>query len=196
MTETKPKTGGSSTSTGSGGSLTSLWERPGYLVRRLHQIHVAIFLDECSDYAITPVQYAVMTALLNNPGADQVTLAHDAGIDRTNIADVLARLAERGLVKRESGKQDRRMRVANLTQEGDRIARDMEHASLSAQARLMAPLSAEKRDQLLSLMGELVDANNEFSRAPARRRPADENPRQEPPIKKGAAEATPGFRIR
>jgi DNA-binding MarR family transcriptional regulator len=173
MTETKPKTGGSSTGTGSGGSLTSLWERPGYLVRRLHQIHVAIFLDECSDYAITPVQYAVMTALLNNPGADQVTLAHDAGIDRTNIADVLARLAERGLVKREAGKQDRRMRVANLTQEGDRIARDMEHASLSAQARLMAPLSAEKRDQLMSLMGELVDANNEFSRAPARKRPAD-----------------------
>lgn len=162
MTETTSKTGG---------SLTSLWERPGYLIRRLHQIHVAIFLDECADYGITPVQYAVMTALLNNPGADQVTLARDAGIDRTNVADVLARLAQRGLVKREAGKQDRRMRVATLTAEGDRIAREMEHASLSAQARLMAPLPAEKREQLMSLMGELVDANNEFSRAPARRRP-------------------------
>lgn len=169
---TESDNGGALARPDNAGSLTSLWERPGYLIRRLHQIHVAIFLDECSDYGITPVQYAVMTALLNSPGADQVTLARDAGIDRTNVADVLARLAQRGLVKREAGKQDRRMRIANLTKEGDRVARDMEHASLSAQAKLMAPLSAEKREQLMSLMGELVDANNEFSRAPARDRSA------------------------
>lgn len=156
-----------------GGSLTSLWERPGYLIRRLHQIHVAIFLDECTDYGITPVQYAVMTALLNNSGADQVTLSRDAGIDRTNVADVLTRLAQRGLVRREAGKQDRRMRVATLTAEGDRIAREMEHASLSAQARLMAPLSREKRQQLMRLMHDLVEANNEFSRAPARKQPGE-----------------------
>ena len=156
-----------------GGSLTSLWERPGYLIRRLHQIHVAIFLDECTDYGITPVQYAVMTALLNNSGADQVTLSRDAGIDRTNVADVLTRLAQRGLVRREAGKQDRRMRVATLTAEGDRIAREMEHASLSAQARLMAPLSPEKRQQLMRLMHDLVEANNEFSRAPARKQPGE-----------------------
>ena len=56
-----------------GRPLTTLWERPGYLIRRLHQIHVAIFLEECADHGITPVQYAVMTALLTHPGADQVT---------------------------------------------------------------------------------------------------------------------------
>jgi len=105
-----------------------------------------------------------------------VTISRDAGIDRTNVADVLARLAQRGLVIREAGTRDRRMRVARLTAEGDRVARDMEHASLSAQARLMAPLSAEKRDLLMALMGELVEANNEFSRAPARRRAPGRNP--------------------
>lgn len=151
------------------GSLTSLWQRPGYLIRRLHQIHVAIFLDECAEYGITPVQYAVMTALLNHPGADQVTIARDAAIDRTSVADVLARLAQRGLVRREPGKQDRRMRIAVLTDEGERIAREMEHASLSAQAKLMAPLTAAKHAQLMDLMTELVEANNEFSRAPARK---------------------------
>jgi len=157
------------TETIQGGSLTSLWERPGYLIRRLHQIHVAIFLDECAEYGITPVQYAVMTALLNHPGADQVTIARDAAIDRTSVADVLARLAQRGLVSREPGKKDRRMRIAVLTEEGERIAREMEHASLSAQAKFMAPLPAEKHAQLMQLMTELVEANNEFSRAPARK---------------------------
>ena len=151
------------------GSLTSLWERPGYLVRRLHQIHVAMFLDECAAFKITPVQYAVMTALLNHPGADQVTIARDAGIDRTNVADVLARLEQRGLVRREASQQDRRMRIAVLTEEGLQVGRDMEHASLAAQAKLMAPLPTEKRTQLMELMTELVEANNEFSRAPARK---------------------------
>lgn len=148
--------------------MTTLWERPGYLVRRLHQIHVAIFLDECAEFGMTPVQFAVVTALLNNPDADQITIAQEAGIDRTNVADVLARLEHRGLIVRKRGLADRRMRIASLTEEGERIGREMEHASLRAQAKFMAALSPEKRHQLMELMTELVVANNEFSRAPAR----------------------------
>ena len=117
---------------------------------------------------MTPVQYAVVTALLNNPDADQITIAQDAGIDRTNVADVLARLEHRGLVARKRGRADRRMRIASLTEEGERIGREMEHASLRAQEKFMAALSPEKRRQLMALMTELVEANNEFSRAPAR----------------------------
>ena len=49
------------------GSQTDLWQRPGYLIRRLHQIHVAMFIEECAAFNITPVQYAVMTALFNRP---------------------------------------------------------------------------------------------------------------------------------
>lgn len=170
------------------GSLTSLWERPGYLIRRLHQIHVAIFLEECTSFGITPVQYAVMTALLNTPDADQISIAQEAGIDRTNVADVLARLEQRGLVTRRRSKSDRRMRITTLTDEGEKITREMEQASLRAQAKLMAPLSAEKRDQLMGLMTELVESNNEFSRAPARSNPANglpENDPQQTSIKRG-----------
>src|SRR5262249_12619133 len=83
-----------------------LASRPGYLVRRLHQIHSAIFQEECQEFGITPVQYGLITALLNNPGMDQVTLGGEVGIDRTNAADVLSRLAERGLVRRERSKRD------------------------------------------------------------------------------------------
>ncbi|MEX2455169.1 MAG: MarR family winged helix-turn-helix transcriptional regulator [Rhodospirillaceae bacterium] len=159
------------------GSLTTLWERPGYLIRRLHQIHVAIFLEECAAYGVTPVQYAVMTALLNNPGADQVSIARDAGIDRTNVADVLARLEQRGLVRRRQSRDDRRMLVAVLTARGTRMGREMEHASLRAQARLMEPLNPAKRETLMALMAELVEANNSFSRAPARQSAAAGTPR-------------------
>ena len=69
-----------------------LWARPGYLLRRLHQIHYALFFEECAGFEITPVQYGLLTTLSLNPDLDQNSLARELGIDRTNVADVLSRL--------------------------------------------------------------------------------------------------------
>ena len=145
-----------------------LWDRPGFLIRRLHQIHVALFLEECRTFDVTPVQYAVMTALSIAPGRDQITLARDAGIDRTNAADVLKRLAQRGLIERRQGAADRRVKLAYLTQEGEALTKRMEAAMLRAQERLVAPLDEGDRARLMRSLAALVAANNEFSRAPTR----------------------------
>ncbi len=147
---------------------TDLSDRPGHLIRRLHQIHVAMFLEECAAYSLTPVQYAVMTVLAVQPELDQISIASEAAIDRTNVADVLARLEERGIVTRQVSPADRRMKLAVLTEEGARITRDMEAAMQRAQDRFLAPLSADRRAEFMKLMDELVEANNAFSRAPAR----------------------------
>jgi MarR family transcriptional regulator, lower aerobic nicotinate degradation pathway regulator len=147
---------------------SQLSDRPGHLIRRLHQIHVAMFLEECAAYSLTPVQYAVMTVLAVQPGLDQISIANEAAIDRTNVADVLARLEERGIVNREVSPADRRMKLAVLTDEGARITRDMEAAMQRAQDRFLAPLSAERRAEFMVLLDQLVEANNAFSRAPAR----------------------------
>ena len=48
---------------------------PGHLIRRAHQRSVAIFMEETSDFDITPVQFAILNALMDQPGEDQVTLA-------------------------------------------------------------------------------------------------------------------------
>ena len=145
-----------------------LWDRPGFLIRRLHQIHVALFLEECRSFDVTPVQYAVMTALSIAPGRDQITLARDAGIDRTNVADVLKRLAQRGLIERRQGAADRRVRLAYLTPRGEALTKRMEAAMLRAQERLVAPLNEADRARLMRSLAALVAANNEFSRAPTR----------------------------
>ena len=127
-----------------------------------------MFIEECAAFNITPVQYAVMTALFNRPGLDQISIAHEAAIDRTNVADVLARLEDRGLLRREVSASDRRMKLARLTAEGERIASDMEDHMQKAQERFVAPLSSEERSQLMALMSKMVAANNEFSRAPTK----------------------------
>ena len=59
---------------------SELWSRPGYLVRRLHQIHVAIFLEECSEFNLTPVQFGVLTVLYEGEALEQSTIAKQIGI--------------------------------------------------------------------------------------------------------------------
>jgi DNA-binding MarR family transcriptional regulator len=142
---------------------TPLWSRPGYLVRRVHQSHTALFAEECKAYGITPVQYGVLTALLHRPGIDQATLGAEVGIDRTNAADVLERLAERGLVKREKSGADRRMMLAQLTAEGRSLTREMHGAMQRAQERLLEMLSPAERKSFMRLLLKLVDALSEAS---------------------------------
>ncbi|WP_298362594.1 MarR family transcriptional regulator [uncultured Bradyrhizobium sp.] len=140
-----------------------LASRPGYLVRRLHQIHSAIFLEECQEFGITPVQYGLITTLLNNPGIDQVTLGGEVGIDRTNVADVLNRLSERGLVRRERSQTDRRSMVAFLTKEGEAVADKMYDSMRRAQDRFLAPLRPEFRAAFLAMVTELIEGNSKYS---------------------------------
>lgn len=142
-----------------------LWRRPGFLIRRLHQIHYAIFYEECAAYDITPVQYGVLTTLTLKPGADQNSIAQDVGIDRTNVADVLRRLARRGLVRRARGEEDRRTLRTWLTPEGAQLTKSMLGAMRRAQERLLSPLADGEREQFLSLLLRLIDANNVHSRA-------------------------------
>lgn len=148
--------------------LVPLASRPGFLIRRLHQIHCAIFLEECKDFNITPVQYGALTELSMTPGLDQKALGFAVGLDRTNIADVLKRLEERGLVIRQQSTEDGRVKHAFLTEEGENVSNAMYSSMLAAQERFLEPLSEADKAKFLELLHTLVDANNEFGRASMR----------------------------
>lgn len=142
-----------------------LWRRPGFLIRRLNQIHYALFFEECAEFDITPVQYGVLTTLSLNPGADQNSIAQDVGIDRTNVADVLRRLDRRGLVRRARGTEDRRTLRTWLTPDGEALTKAMLSSMRRAQERLLEPLTPLEREQFLATLLRLIDANNNHSRA-------------------------------
>jgi DNA-binding MarR family transcriptional regulator len=141
-----------------------LWGRPGYLLRRLHQIHYALFFEECAGYDITPVQYGLLTTLSLNPNLDQNSLARELGIDRTNVADVLNRLARRGLVERRRSPNDARMVLARLTRAGERLTRNMYRPMQRAQRRLLGPLLPQERNALIITLIRLINGNNHLGR--------------------------------
>ena len=141
-----------------------LWGRPGYLLRRLHQIHYALFFEKCAGFDITPVQYGLLTTLSVNPDLDQNSLARELGIDRTNVADVLNRLARRGLLERRRSPDDGRMVLARLTRAGERLTRKMYRPMRRAQKRLLEPLLAQERNALIITLIRLINGNNHLGR--------------------------------
>ena len=89
--------------------------QPGHYIRRLHQISVAIFLQETEPFGVTPVQYAALQTVGNHPGIDQRTLARTIGLDTSTIAGVIDRLELRGLLVRNASLEDRRVLQLTLT---------------------------------------------------------------------------------
>ena len=147
---------------------TSVWSRPGFLVRRLHQIHVAIFLEEMAADNITPIQYGVLSALADQPGLDQMSLAAEIGIDRANVADVLTRLEGRGLVVRTVSAEDNRRKFCAPTEQGLTFVRKY-HANMQrAQDNLLRPLKPAERIEFMRLLRFIVEAGNNLGRAPLR----------------------------
>jgi len=137
---------------------TRLHERPGFLIRRLHQIHIALFAEECARYGITPVQYSVMTVLAEEPGLDQATVAERVGIDRVNATGVLARLERKRLLRRREDDADARYKRCSLTPEGGDLVRRMRPAIARAHARTVSPLGRRDRARFLRLLRGLVEA--------------------------------------
>lgn len=149
-------------------SYADLWSRPGFLIRRLHQLHVAIFLEECRSFDVTPVQYAVLSMLYHDKPLDQVSVAAEVGIDRNNAADVIRRLERRGFVERIPSPTDRRAKVSRITAAGRRFVEEAHGAMERAQDRLVSSLPPADAERLVELLRKVMIDNNDAGRAPLR----------------------------
>ncbi|MFH3481228.1 MarR family winged helix-turn-helix transcriptional regulator [Xanthobacter variabilis] len=161
-----PKSGGKGGPSQREWRIQDLEERPGFLIRRLHQIHLALFNEECSAERITPVQYSVLTALDQMGTVEQIALSRAVGLDRTNIADVVARLETRGLITRTISPRDRRMKLVSLTETGRALLERVQDSAARAHERTVAALPPEERERFLKSLRLLVAANNDISRSP------------------------------
>ncbi|ROZ72403.1 MarR family winged helix-turn-helix transcriptional regulator [Ramlibacter sp. WS9] len=129
---------------------------PGHLIRRAHQVAVAIFMEETGGFDVTPVQFAILNALIEDPGEDQVTLAGKVAFDAATFGSVIGRLEAKGWVRREPDAVDRRRKLLWVTPEGEEAALQMKRAVGKAQSRIVSPLEAAERQQLVNLLGKLV----------------------------------------
>ena len=148
--------------------MSMIHSMPGHLIRRLHQISIALFQERMAALGLdlTPVQFGALVLLSENPGIDQATLAGMIAQDRATTGMVVDRLQAKGLVDRRISPRDRRARELSLTREGATLlARVTPHAR-AVQSAILPGLNEDERDLFLDLARRAAEAGNELSRAP------------------------------
>ena len=133
-----------------------IYRRPGFLLKRCHQVAAAIFLDRCSGCGITPSQYSALSALREYPGIDQLAVGGLIGLDRSTAGLVIKLLAERGLLERSKSSRDQRRMHLRLTAAGQSLLLRADKAARRAQKDVLAALPPAKRPQFLAFLEEFL----------------------------------------
>lgn len=158
--------------------LMQLYGRPGFMLRRAHQIAVSVFLEQTSDLRITTTQYGILFLLRHQPGIDQITVAKLLGLDRSTTAMVLKKLETDGLVGRSVGAGDRRRRALELTPAGAAMLKRLKAPAFKARERLLSVFAPSERAAFLRLLDKFTQAFNESARVPLLMRRAGTAPQR------------------
>jgi DNA-binding MarR family transcriptional regulator len=145
----------------------ALYERPGFKLRRAHQIALSIFAEECRAFGVTTTQFGVLTALRRRGGqVDQIGMAQLLGLDRSTTGLVVGLLERRNLLRRDPHPTDRRRLVLSLTPDGERLLAAVVPAVERARRRLLEPFSDEEAAAFHALLDRLLEHHNAVVRVP------------------------------
>ncbi len=147
-------------------NLSDMYQRPGFLLRRAHQISAAVFECACAEVGLTQAQYGVLTVVHSAPDIDQSRLARALAFDKVTVLHVLRGLEERGLVARVVSSSNRRQMAVRLTPQGKRLLQKAEQPVRVAYEQLMAPLNKRQSQQLIDLLHRLTTGLQDKARAP------------------------------
>jgi DNA-binding MarR family transcriptional regulator len=134
---------------------------PSHLLHRVLQLALDIYAEETGKGALTQRQYAVLAAAATVDGASQTDLVRMTGIDRSTLADMVARMIEKGWLGRERSKLDGRAKTVRLTDKGRAALKDTAPKVKAADERILANLLSSRRSGFISALGALADAGGE-----------------------------------
>jgi DNA-binding MarR family transcriptional regulator len=146
--------------------IRSLYNRPGFLLRRAHQISVSLFMEATAELGVTTTQYGVLLILHHFEGLDQISLAKKVGLDRSTTGLVLKKLEQKGLVVRTNDPGDLRRKIIVLTARGERMLDKLTGPAANAQAAALEPFSEQEATQFKDLLKRFVEFYNASTRAP------------------------------
>jgi DNA-binding MarR family transcriptional regulator len=129
-----------------------------HLLHRAGQCAADIFAAEARLSGLTPRQFAVLVAVAEEEGLTQTGLVERTGIDRSTLADIVARLLARGLIQRRRAKDDGRAYAIKLSAQGAKALREAQPGAAAADARLLANLPPAKRQDFLESLNLIVES--------------------------------------
>jgi len=160
--------------------LKALARSPSHLLHRVLQKALDLWALEAGDEpGPSQRQYAVLAAAAADPGLTQAALVRATGIDRSTLAEMVARMASLGHLERDRSAKDGRAKTVRVSPQGQALLAAAAPRAEAADARLLERLSNKKREAFLDALADLA---------------ADDEPEAEEPAKASEAEgdAKPG----
>jgi len=139
-------------------AVSSLERSPSHLLHRALQLALDVYAAETGPGAVTQRQYAVLAAVAEHEGLTQTDLVRATGIDRSTLADMIARMIAKAYLARERSATDGRANTVRLTDAGRAILDDAAPRVGAADARILAYLAANKRESFLGVLRDLAKA--------------------------------------
>lgn len=140
--------------------VAALERSPSHLLHQALQFALDVYGDETggAEAPLTQRQFAVLAAVEAHPAPTQTDLVRATGVDRSTLADMIARLIAKGLLARERSTVDARANVVRLTEAGVAALGAMRPLAEAADARILHVLGSGKRDGFVSALRALARA--------------------------------------
>ena len=129
---------------------------PSHLMHRALQLALDIYAEEVGADGPTQRQFAVLEIASRNEGLTQTDLVRATGIDRSTLADLVARMTARGLLNRERSVLDGRAKAVSLSEEGRALLDSARARVEAADRRILALLPKARRDNFMKLLADLA----------------------------------------
>jgi DNA-binding MarR family transcriptional regulator len=150
------KLAGSREQTMSGQKETKQFARSfSHLLKRAVQYSVHLYMDEVGKTGLTHRQFTVLSAVDSNEGKSQTELVKITGIDRSTLADLVARLMAQGYLQRRRSKEDARTNAIRLTPVGKKMLKSSQTGAEEIDKNMLAIFSAADRRTLTDCLSTL-----------------------------------------
>lgn len=157
MAKLKTKAGGKKPGKKTQGG-AALDHSPSHLLHRALQLALDIYAEETGPDAVTQRQFAVLSSVAAHEGLTQTDLVRATGIDRSTLADLVARMIGKSLLARQRSTSDARANTVSLTAEGRAALGDAAPKVAAADERILELLPARKRDAFLGVLRDIGQA--------------------------------------
>jgi DNA-binding MarR family transcriptional regulator len=129
----------------------------GQMLRRVHQRQSRV-LDLGQIYGLTRPQFSVLGAVVGVPGIDQRKVTAATFVDKSTVADIVNRLAEKQLVAVSRNPDDLRRDELRPTPAAIALVYEATPLLLVGNERVLSPIPLGQREEFLQLLQATVQA--------------------------------------
>ena len=146
---------------------------PSHLLHRALQRALDIYAETAGPTAVTQRQFAVLAAAAVREGLTQADLVRATGIDRSTLAELVARMLAKGLIARERSNEDGRANTVSLTEKGRTALDEAEPRAEAADEAILKLIPSGKRGGFMAALRALSGDRAEAAAKPVKAKSKD-----------------------